>query len=93
MFNQSYIMMWGNDVTNLLDVWQHSFPMKKYHSCLIHLDLVTPLGDKDLGQHWLRWWVIAWWHQAIPWASDDQELCHQMVSLGHSELMLNQDTL
>ena len=25
--------------------------------------LVTPNGDID--QHWLRWWLVAWWHQAI----------------------------
>ena len=27
--------------------------------------LVTPYDDTDLSQHWLRWCLIAWWHQAI----------------------------
>ena len=25
----------------------------------------------DLGQHWLRWWLGAWRHQAINWTSID----------------------
>ena len=24
-----------------------------------------PYGNMDLGQHWLIYWLIAWWHQAI----------------------------
>ena len=31
--------------------------------------LMSPYGDKDLGQHWLRWWLVAWCHQAITWTS------------------------
>ena len=30
-----------------------------------HCGLVTPFGDIDLGQHWLREWLGAWRHQAI----------------------------
>ena len=26
---------------------------------------MTPHVDIDLGQHWLRWWLIAWRHQVI----------------------------
>ena len=26
---------------------------------------MTPYGDRDLGQHWLRYWILAWQHQAI----------------------------
>ena len=29
--------------------------------------LVMPYGIIDLGQHWLRSWLIASWHQAITW--------------------------
>ena len=39
-----------------------------------HCGLVTPYDDMELGQHWLRYWLVAWWHQAITrtnvdWAS------------------------
>ena len=33
--------------------------------------LVTPYGDRDLGQHWLRQWLVAWRHQAITWTNVD----------------------
>ena len=26
-----------------------------------HCGLVMPYDDIDLGQHWLRWWLVAWW--------------------------------
>ena len=32
---------------------------------------MAPYGNVDLGQHWLRWWLVAWWHQAITWTSVD----------------------
>ena len=38
---------------------------------LTHCGLVTPYGDKDLGQYWLKLWLIAWWHQAIIWTNVD----------------------
>ena len=33
--------------------------------------LVTPYGDIDLCQHWLRWRLDAWRHQAITWTNID----------------------
>ena len=33
--------------------------------------MVTPYGDIDLGQHWLRLWLVAWQHQAITWTNVD----------------------
>ena len=27
--------------------------------------LVTPYGDRDMGQHWVRQWIAAWRHQTI----------------------------
>ena len=27
---------------------------------LTHCGLVTPYGDKDLDQHWLMLWLVAW---------------------------------
>ena len=28
---------------------------------------MIPYGDRDVGQHWLRQWLVAWRHQAITW--------------------------
>ena len=38
---------------------------------LTHCGLVTSYGNVSLGQHWLREWLVAWWQQAITWASVD----------------------
>ena len=38
---------------------------------LTHCGLMTPYGDGDLGQHWLRLWLVAWRHQAITWTNVD----------------------
>ena len=35
---------------------------------------MTPHGDIGLDQHWLGWWFVAWWHQAITWTSVDFSL-------------------
>ena len=40
-------------------------------SVYAHCCLVTPYGDRDLGQHWLRLWLVTWRHQAIAWTRDD----------------------
>ena len=31
----------------------------------------TPYGDTDLGQLWLRQWLIVWRHKAITWSNVD----------------------
>ena len=38
---------------------------------LTHCGLSTPYGDIELGQHWLRQWLVAWRHQAITWTNVD----------------------
>ena len=38
---------------------------------LNHCCLLTPYGDINLGQHWLRLWLAAWRHQAITWTNVD----------------------
>ena len=43
----------------------------KYLLGLTHCDLVTPYRDTNLKQHWLRYWLIAWWHQANSWTNVD----------------------
>ena len=32
---------------------------------------MTPYGDRKLGQHWPRYWLVAWRHQAITWTNVD----------------------
>ena len=32
---------------------------------------MAPLGNTDLGQHWFRLWLGAWWHQTITWTNVD----------------------
>ena len=32
---------------------------------LTHCGLVMPYVNLELGQYWLRWWLVAWRHQAI----------------------------
>ena len=34
-----------------------------------HCGLVTPYGDIDLGQHWFRYWLVAWWHRTVAWTT------------------------
>ena len=31
---------------------------------LIHCGLVMSYGDRELTQHWLRWWLVMWQYQA-----------------------------
>ena len=38
---------------------------------IINFVLVTPYGDIDLGQHWLRQRLVAWRHQTITWTNVD----------------------
>ena len=36
-----------------------------------HHSLVMPYSEIELNQHWLRYWLVAWWHQAITWTNVD----------------------
>ena len=38
---------------------------------LTHCGLMTPYGNIELGQHWLKERLVAWQHQAITWANVD----------------------
>ena len=37
-------------------------------SYLTHCGLLMPY-DIELGQHWFRQWIVAWWHQVITWTN------------------------
>ena len=39
-----------------------------------------------VSQHWFRWWLVAWRHQAITWNNVDEDLWHCIVSFVQSEL-------
>ena len=54
---------------------------------LTHWGLVLPFCIGDLGQHWFRWWFVAWWHQAIIWTSDDLSLKVSCVEI--SQVLMN----
>ena len=41
---------------------------------LSHCGLVIPYGNIYLGQHSLRQWLVAWWHQTINWTNVDLSL-------------------
>ena len=43
---------------------QNNAQQKNVHT-LTHCGLMMPYGDTDLGHHWFRWWLVAWWHQAM----------------------------
>ena len=38
---------------------------------LTHCVLAAPYGDMYLGSYWLRYWLVAWRHQAITWTNID----------------------
>ena len=38
---------------------------------ITHNGLVMPYGDLELDQHWLRYGLVAWQHQAITWTTVD----------------------
>ena len=51
-----------------------------------------PYGDIDLGQHWLRLWLVAWRQQAITWANVDfssVKFCGMHMKAILQELLMN----
>ena len=40
---------------------------------LTHCGLVKTYGNIDLAQNWLRYWLVAWRHQAITWTKKKQK--------------------
>ena len=41
------------------------------HNESTHCSLVEPYGNKDMDQHWVNLWLVAWWLQAITWTNVD----------------------
>ena len=44
------------------------------HNDLTHRGPVTPHDDIDLGEHWLRLWLVACRHQTITWTNSEFSL-------------------
>ena len=60
--------------------------------CLTHCDLVMPNGDIELGQHWLRYWLVASRHQAITWTKVDLSsngFCGIQIRANSQEVLMN----
>ena len=47
-----------------------------------------PYGDRELGQHWLRYCLVAWRHQAITWTNVDLS---SVRSCGFHEMAISQE--
>ena len=41
------------------------------NECLTHWPLMTPYGVTEMGQYWLKQWLVAWRHPAITWTNAD----------------------
>ena len=54
-----------------VNLWDHYIDTQNFQILSTHSSLVTPYGDRDLGHHWLRWWLVAWQQQAITWINVD----------------------
>ena len=72
-FRKKQILWWNlSEVYFTKEVNQSlAKPSLKFSGGLTHCGLVTQHGVMDLGQHWLRYWLVAWWHQAITWTNVD----------------------
>ena len=57
---------------------------------LTHSGLVTPYGYIGHGQHWLRYWLGALWHQAITWTNVDLS---KVFCGNHLEAMLQEELM
>ena len=56
--------------------------------------LVTPYGDMDVGQHWLRLWLVAYRHQAITETIvDNHGILHRCGSKDNHQLHLQKSIL
>ena len=61
----------GHRLINYTQIWMSNTGELKPTHGSTHCGPVMPYGDRDLGQHWLRWWLVAWRHQAITWTNVD----------------------
>ena len=76
----SYTASWNvhfqHDIGNLIAPWnllvsEAIRPALFLRTALTHCGLVTPYCHLYPCQHWFRYWLVAWWHQAITWINFD----------------------
>ena len=60
------------------------------HRPLTHCGIVKPYNDIELGQHWFRYWLVAWWHQAITWINVDLSSATTISGQFHRGYLSNQ---
>ena len=68
------VMAWCHQATShyLSQCWPRSMsPHGVTGPQWVNCRLVTPYANIDLGQHWLRHWLVAWPRQAITWNNGD----------------------
>ena len=90
-FNGPNIYIYSSKITKHINIQSHVNPehitdnlwgckMASIHTNYsTHCGLMTPYGDKYLGQNWIRKWVVAWRQWAITWTYVD------MLSVRSSE--------
>ena len=77
---------WGYNVTSSLIGWacSQNLPCTSCESALKWM----PQNTLIISQHWFRYWLGAISYQAITWANVDPDMYHNLVSLGHNELVI-----
>ena len=68
LLTSSWIVYKGICCNCWMNAYFYAYPVVK---SLTHWGPVTLFGDIDFGQHWLRWWLVAWWIQSITRANTD----------------------
>ena len=66
-----YLSAWISNYTHCIMCDEIIDLCHNFDGSLTHWGLLTPYGDRDLGQHWFRLWLVAWRHQAITWTNVD----------------------
>ena len=68
LMTSSWIVYKGICCNCWMNAYFYAYPVVK---SLTHCGPVTLFGDIDFGQHWLRWWLVAWRIQSITRANTD----------------------
>ena len=64
----------------------HIYKDKVLHN-YTHCHLMVPYGDTELGQHWLRRWLVAWQYQAISWIKSEITIIQAMQNSPESNII------
>ena len=86
---------WSRLLTHIcvtLPQWVNLEPLKYglilWGGHIMYFTLLCPSDINNLGQHWFRSWLVAWWHQAITWTNVDlPRMITWLSSSIHSRVM------